>query len=79
MTGRHGACYNVPMQNTDTTLNRRIAQLDEEFLLLDSRAPIEDVEGPTCSICDGVGHGYPGGAPCPLEMRGEEGVPWWAQ
>lgn len=21
-----------------------------------------------CSICDGVGHGYPGGGPCPLEM-----------
>lgn len=38
-----------------------------------------DFEGPTCSICDGVGHGYVGGAPCPLEMRGEEGCPWWAQ
>lgn len=24
-------------------------------------------EGPTCSICDGLGHGYPGGGPCPLE------------
>lgn len=24
-------------------------------------------EGPTCSICDGVGHGYPGAGPCPLE------------
>lgn len=23
-----------------------------------------------CSICDGLGHGYPGGAPCPLEDRG---------
>lgn len=22
---------------------------------------------PCCSICDGVGHGYPGGPPCPLE------------
>lgn len=22
---------------------------------------------PSCSICDGIGHGYPGGAPCPLE------------
>lgn len=33
----------------------------------------------TCSICDAVGHGYPGGGPCPLEERGEEGVPWWAQ
>lgn len=22
-----------------------------------------------CSICDGVGHGYPGGGPCPLEVN----------
>jgi hypothetical protein len=29
-------------------------------------------EGPTCSLCDAVGHGYPGGGPCPLEMRGQE-------
>lgn len=36
-------------------------------------------EGPTCSICDGVGHGYPGGGPCPLEMRGNyDGEPEWA-
>lgn len=27
-------------------------------------------EGPTCSLCDAVGHGYPGGGPCPLEERG---------
>lgn len=27
-------------------------------------------EGPSCSICDGLGHGYPGGRPCPLEERG---------
>jgi hypothetical protein len=25
---------------------------------------------PTCSICDGAGHGYPGAGPCPLEDRG---------
>lgn len=24
----------------------------------------------TCSLCDGVGHGYPGAGPCPLEERG---------
>lgn len=30
----------------------------------------EQMEGPTCSICDGLGHGYPGGGPCPLEERG---------
>lgn len=29
-----------------------------------------DYEGPSCSICDGLGHGYPGGRPCPLEDRG---------
>lgn len=23
---------------------------------------------PTCFICDGIGHGYPGGGPCPLEV-----------
>lgn len=41
---------------------------------LDERAPHdfpEDFyEPPSCSICDGLGHGYPGGPPCPLEMRG---------
>lgn len=26
-------------------------------------------EPPTCSLCDGIGHGY-GGTPCPLEERG---------
>lgn len=25
---------------------------------------------PLCSICDGLGHGYPGGPPCPIEDRG---------
>jgi hypothetical protein len=29
-------------------------------------------EGPTCTLCDGLGHGYPGAGPCPLEMRGWE-------
>lgn len=24
-------------------------------------------EGPTCNICDALGHGYPGAGPCPLE------------
>jgi hypothetical protein len=24
----------------------------------------------TCTICDGLGHGYPGAGPCPLEERG---------
>jgi hypothetical protein len=30
----------------------------------------QDYEGPTCSLCDALGHGYPGGPPCPLEDRG---------
>lgn len=29
--------------------------------------PFQEDEGPTCSLCDGLGHGYPGGGPCPLE------------
>lgn len=32
----------------------------------------EGYEGPSCSICDGLGHGYPGSGPCPLEERGWE-------
>jgi hypothetical protein len=28
------------------------------------------MDGPTCSLCDGLGHGYPGAGPCPLEMTG---------
>lgn len=40
----------------------------------------DDVEGPTCSICDGLGHGYVGGPPCPLEDRADYSTePWWAQ
>lgn len=35
-------------------------------------------EGPTCSICDGLGHGYPGGGPCPLEDRGYDDGPGFA-
>jgi hypothetical protein len=29
-------------------------------------------EPPACSICDGIGHGYPGAGPCPLEETGED-------
>lgn len=43
--------------------NGRLVEID------DSRP--EDYEGPSCSICDALGHGYPGGPPCPLEDRGE--------
>jgi hypothetical protein len=41
-------------------------------VLLDDGVPVMQVGEPLgfCSICDGLGHGYPGGAPCPLEDRG---------
>jgi hypothetical protein len=35
-------------------------------------------DGPCCSICDGLGHGYPGGPPCPLEVCDYSGEPEWA-
>jgi hypothetical protein len=35
-------------------------------------------EGRFCSICDGLGHGYPGGPPCPLEIADYSDEPWWA-
>lgn len=38
---------------------------------VEEREPWEyDGDLPTCRLCDGVGHGYPGGGPCPLEERG---------
>lgn len=41
---------------------------DRPMAMPDMDEPYQD-EGPTCSICDGVGHGYPGGGPCPLEVN----------
>lgn len=35
-------------------------------------------EGPSCSICDALGHGYVGGGPCPLEDVDYSDEPWWA-
>ena len=38
------------------------------------------LDGPTCSICDGAGHGFPGGPPCPLEMGGpDDGFDRWEE
>jgi len=34
-------------------------------------------EGPSCSICDALGHGYVGGPPCPLEDRGYDTDGYW--
>ena len=31
----------------------------------------EENEPRCCSICDGIGHGYPGGGACPSENRGD--------
>lgn len=39
-------------------------------------APDPLYDAPTCSICDGVGHGYPGGGPCPLEEQGWAAARW---
>lgn len=37
-------------------------------------------EGPSCSLCDALGHGYPGGPPCPLEDSGRyDDEPEWAR
>jgi hypothetical protein len=30
---------------------------------------------PSCNICDGLGHGYPGAGPCPLENMGAPNSP----
>lgn len=67
------------------------AQEQDRFRLLsihNTYASLEDYEAEQaylwevrqghCSICDGLGHGFPGGGPCPLETRGEQGVPAWA-
>lgn len=44
--------------------------VDSSNLVVARRRPEWDYqEGPTCSICDGLGHGYPGGMPCPIEDR----------
>jgi hypothetical protein len=37
-----------------------------------------DEQARSCSICDGLGHGYPGGRPCPLEDVSYADEPWWA-
>lgn len=29
----------------------------------------DEFEPRHCNICDAVGHGYPGGGPCPLEVN----------
>jgi hypothetical protein len=60
-----------PLANTYRTLaSGREVFIDAKGLatLLDEDCGWD--EGPTCSICDALGHGYPGGGPCPLEDSG---------
>ena len=33
----------------------------------DDPSSTEQDDGPTCRLCTGSGHGYPGAGPCPLE------------
>lgn len=47
----------------------RVTVLDGDALDMLDEAIYEDGLR-YCSICDGIGHGYPGGGPCPLEERG---------
>lgn len=77
---------------TNTTTARREAQEADRFRLLSVHeavatdlddlaqydAYLSEVRQGHCSICDGLGHGFPGGGPCPLEEQGEQGVPAWA-
>jgi hypothetical protein len=41
---------------------------DEVVFVVISEEYAEYDDVPCCSICDGAGHGYPGGGPCPLEV-----------
>lgn len=52
-------------------LDGRVTVLtDEEAEQIDDAIAYDWEAGRTCSLCDGLGHGYPGGGPCPLEERG---------
>ena len=55
-------CYDV-----DGTDDRLYVVVADTGVVADVLRQDWDWEGPTCSICDGLGHGYPGGGPCPLE------------
>jgi hypothetical protein len=73
------------MPNYRTLASGSVAELDDSGRVTVIRSA-EDFSqwvdylnevGRSCSICDGLGHGYPGGRPCPLEDRGfYEPDPW---
>lgn len=48
------------------TLHATIAEASEEFAN-QVHMGLEAGWERTCNICDGLGHGYPGAGPCPLE------------
>jgi len=79
------------MTNT-TTAARQLDQEAARLLLLDFHGVDDDtldrlaleqeyqweMRQGHCMICDGLGHGYPGGRPCPLEQADYSGEPPWA-
>ena len=46
-----------------------LAQIEGAFAVEPTYDDLVEPEQ-TCSLCDGLGHGYPGAGPCPLEERG---------
>ena len=54
----------------DVAMVRRCFGLEHGLYSLEEQASIEAQDEPqTCSICDGIGHGYPGAGPCPTEIN----------
>lgn len=49
--------------------------LEEEAIEMEAQM---EAQMGMCSICDALGHGYPGGPPCPLEVCDYSDQPWWA-
>jgi len=76
MTTKHRNPFGLRTQEFDRLVI--LSDLDARPKMEDHQYD-EDFEPPACSICDGLGHGYPGAGPCPLEETGEKGVPYWAQ
>jgi hypothetical protein len=54
--------------NTRVLASGRIAVLDSKGKVVEilTAEPYEKEWIPTCGLCDGVGHGYPGAGPCPV-------------
>lgn len=67
----YAPAHEVPTFAEASALLREAVALGGTAVALDEAwyGPEAD-EGPSCSLCDALGHGYPGGGPCPLEERG---------